>query len=75
MKIPVKELAFIKGHRNKTGSIGPHQIDLPDIPENKRLMKSFICSTLLFFQAARGREKMAFIGTEVHLIVLYCRMN
>ena len=35
MKITVKELAFLKGQRDKTGSIGPHQNGLPDIPENK----------------------------------------
>lgn len=39
MKIPVKELAFIKGQRDKIGSIGPHQIGLPDVPEHKRQIK------------------------------------
>ena len=42
MKIPVKELAFIKGQRDKTGSIRPRQIglqDIPAFPENKRLLK------------------------------------
>ena len=38
-KIPVKELAFIKGQRNNIGSIGPHQIGLPDFPEHNRLIK------------------------------------
>lgn len=39
MKIPVTELAFIKGQREKTGSIGPHQIGLPDLPEHNRQVK------------------------------------
>ena len=39
MKIPVKELIFIKGQRDKTGSIGPYQIGLPDLPEHKRQVK------------------------------------
>ena len=39
MKIKVKELAFITDQRDKTGSIGPHQNGLPDIPENKKLLK------------------------------------
>jgi len=33
MRIPVTELAFVKGQREKTGSIGPHQIGLPDLGE------------------------------------------
>jgi len=37
--ISVKEFAFIKGQRDKIGSIGPHQIGLPDIPEKKKLLK------------------------------------
>src|SRR6218665_1732188 len=36
MKIP--ELAFIKGQREKTGSIGPHQIG-PNLPEHNRQVK------------------------------------
>ena len=39
MKIPVKELAFIRGQRDKTGSFGPHQIGLPDVPEHNRQVK------------------------------------
>lgn len=39
MKIPVNELAFIKGQRDKVGSFGPHQIGLPDLPEHNRLVK------------------------------------
>jgi len=59
----VKELAFLKGQRDKTGSIGPHQIGLPDIPENKKLLQ-------------RTRENgLMNISKEVHLIVRYCRMN
>ena len=37
--ISVKEFAFTKGQRDKIGSIGPHQIGLPDIPEKKKLLK------------------------------------
>jgi len=33
------ELAFIKGQREKTSSIGPHQIDLLDLPEHNRQVK------------------------------------
>lgn len=33
------ELAFIKGQRDKTGSIGPHQIGLPDLPDHNREVK------------------------------------
>jgi len=39
MKIPMTELAFIKGQREKTSSIGPHQIDLLDLPEHNRQVK------------------------------------
>jgi len=39
MKIPVTELAFIRGQRDKTGSIGLHQIGLPDLPEHSRHVK------------------------------------
>jgi len=35
----MKELVFIKGQRDKTGSIGPQQNGLPDIPEIKKLLK------------------------------------
>jgi len=35
-KIPMIELAFIKGQREKVGSIGPHQIGPVDLPENRR---------------------------------------
>src|SRR5688572_16109171 len=35
-KIPVIELAFIKGQREKVGSIGPHQIGPVDLPETRR---------------------------------------
>ena len=41
-KIPVNELAFIKGQRDKIGSFGPHQIGLPDLPEHNRLVKKQI---------------------------------
>ena len=59
----MKVLALIKGRRDKTGSIGPHQIGLPDIPENKKLLQ-------------RTRENgLMNISKEVHLIVHYCRMN
>ncbi|KAG7170868.1 hypothetical protein Hamer_G012430 [Homarus americanus] len=36
MKIPVKELLYIKGQREKVGSVGPHQIGPVDIPEHRR---------------------------------------
>ena len=51
MKIPMTELAFIKGQREKTSSIGPHQIDLLDLPEHSRQVKKA--------DAARRREKRA----------------
>lgn len=35
-KIPVIELAFIKGQREKVGSVGPHQIGPVDLPETRR---------------------------------------
>lgn len=35
----VKELASFKGQREKIGSIGPHQIDLKDLPEHNRQLK------------------------------------
>jgi len=35
----VKEFVFIKGQRDKSGSIGPHQIGLPDISEKRKLLK------------------------------------
>ena len=35
----MKELAFIKGLRDKTGYVGPHQMGLTDIHENKKLLK------------------------------------
>ena len=35
-KIPVIELAFIKGQREKVGSVGPHQIGPVDFHETKR---------------------------------------
>ena len=35
----MKELAFIRGQRDKTGSFGPHQIGLPDVPEHNRQVK------------------------------------
>ena len=38
-KIPVKDLAFIKGQRDNTGSIGPHQMGLPDLPEHNRQVR------------------------------------
>src|SRR5678815_1547720 len=39
MKIPVKELVFINSQREKVGSVGQHQIGLPDLPEHKRQIK------------------------------------
>ncbi|CAI5795505.1 Hypothetical predicted protein [Podarcis lilfordi] len=39
MKILVKELAFTKGQREKTGSIGPHQIGLPDLSVHNTQVK------------------------------------
>jgi len=39
-KIPVKELAYIKGQTEKVGSIGPHQMGGPDLPEHKRQVKT-----------------------------------
>ena len=38
-KIPVKELAYIKGQKEKVGSKGPHQMGGPDLPEHKRQVK------------------------------------
>ena len=35
-KIPVIELAFIKGQREKVGSVGPHQMTSVDFPECRR---------------------------------------
>ena len=35
-KIPVIELAFMKGQREKFGSIGLHQIGPVDLPETRR---------------------------------------
>ena len=35
-KIPVIELAYIKGQREKVGSVGPHQMGPVDFPETKR---------------------------------------
>ncbi|KAG7163039.1 hypothetical protein Hamer_G002095 [Homarus americanus] len=34
--IPVQELAFIRGQREKVGSIGPHQMGLADCLETRR---------------------------------------
>jgi hypothetical protein len=39
MKIPVKELVFINSQRKKVGSVGQHQIGLPDLPEHRRQTK------------------------------------
>lgn len=39
MKIPVKELVFINSQREKVGSVGQHQIGLPDLPEYRRQIK------------------------------------
>ena len=39
MKIPETELAFIKGQREKTSSVGPHQIGLLDLAEHNRQVK------------------------------------
>ena len=39
-KIPVKDIPFIKGQREKVGSKGPHQMGLADVPEHKRQMKA-----------------------------------
>lgn len=39
MKIPVKELLFINSQREKVGSVGQHQIGLPDLPEHRRQIK------------------------------------
>ena len=38
-KIPLIEIAFIKGQRDKTGFVGPHQMGLPDFPEHHRQVK------------------------------------
>ena len=38
-KIPVKELFYIKGQREKIGSRGSHQIGAPDLVESKKVMK------------------------------------
>ena len=38
-KIPIQELIFIKGQREKIGSIGSHQMGLPDLPEHRRQVK------------------------------------
>ena len=40
MKIPVKDIAFIKGQREKVGSKGPHQMATKDIPEHNRQVRA-----------------------------------
>ena len=39
-RIPVKDLAYIKGQREKVGSKGPHQMVGPDLPEHKRQVRT-----------------------------------
>ena len=39
-KIPIKDLSYIKGQKEKIGSKGPHQIAGPDIPEHKKQSRS-----------------------------------
>lgn len=39
MKIPIKELVFIKGQREKIGSVGQHQIGLPDLCDHRIQIK------------------------------------
>ncbi|ROT70079.1 putative leucine zipper transcription factor-like protein 1 isoform X2 [Penaeus vannamei] len=41
-KIPVKELAYIKGQEEKVGSIGPYQMGGPDLSEHKRRRRQWI---------------------------------
>jgi hypothetical protein len=38
-KIPSKELGYVKGQKEKTGSKGPHQMGTPDVQEHKRQVK------------------------------------
>uniref|UniRef100_UPI00358F4F97 uncharacterized protein n=1 Tax=Myxine glutinosa TaxID=7769 RepID=UPI00358F4F97 len=38
--IPVKDLAYIKGQKEKVGSKGPHQMGSPDLPEHKRQVRT-----------------------------------
>nr|XP_027220371.1 uncharacterized protein LOC113812651 [Penaeus vannamei] len=39
-KIPVKELAYVKGQKEKVGGIGPHQMGGPDLLKHKRQVKT-----------------------------------
>ena len=36
LTVPLKDLVYIKGQKEKVGSIGPHQIGPPDLPEHRR---------------------------------------
>ena len=52
--IPVKELAYIKGQKEKVGSKGPHQMGGPDLPEHKRQVKKLERQD---GERGRGKEK------------------
>lgn len=39
-KIPVKDLAYIKGQKEKVGSKGPHQMGSPDLTEHRRQVRA-----------------------------------
>ncbi|KAL3045400.1 hypothetical protein OYC64_013634 [Pagothenia borchgrevinki] len=39
-RIPLKDLAYIKGQKEKVGSKGPHQMGAPDLQEHKRQVRT-----------------------------------
>ena len=52
----MKDLAYIKGHREKVGSIGPPQIRSPDLSEHRRQLRTLERQQLRNKSAERRRS-------------------
>lgn len=60
-KIPIKDLAYIKGQKEKAGSKGPHQMGGPDLPEHNRQAK------ILERQLMKNKAKKRKISKEENI--------